>query len=1259
MTYVTSRALSVGRGRLEGRRRRRCGRREFGREFECGWLETRVMLSVTTLSTDLGEVSPGRIFLPGEIVVTGGSTVPVHRYTFTLDAGADVDIVVAIHPEGFGGPPPGYVYMDTPQSDVVIGSAQTDSGGRAEIKRYFGPGNYELNVESLESDETFDLAMNVDGAAGAFAFANSTSDFVNSASATENLGTLPASTATVVNDFVGYLRTSNDPAVDAIDAYRFNNPIFGSLNVKLDQLVADAAGGRVSVNVGLYADFDHDGLFKANELLASATNLSSSGTFTANVNAGPYAVVVTTTLASGTTVMGGSDYRLTLNYTPADNAGNSILNARNIGTLGNSAVPITDYLSAADTADVYRFDTVAGGPFQFHADMSSPGGGVFAYDLVTAPVGRGGGTTLATTTVNGSAPGSLSFLINAPGTYYFEARRVSGEGAYTINLINTTSDRAGNTLGTSRLLTDVFGKATLPDFVGAGDPIDLYKFTLTGTTVVTAGIGAAPSGTSAGVSLIEDLNGNGIIDKGDSVGDAAPGGSAAKSVTRTLGAGTYYVEVFAITGAVSYDLTLEVDNAGSLVNTALPVTLAGGQATVKGYVGPEDTLDVYKFSVTGAVQINALMQFLSKPIELSFAKDLNGDNFISANEVIAHETVTDFEARVKANLPGAGTYEVVVGSGDPDGSNYGMVLATAPVDNAGDTPGEAREVALGSGVQSFSDVVGNFGSVAEANDPDDFYRFTAGSNGPYEFIGQLPAVNGLAVMQLIYDGNGNQQVDAGEIIGQVSSTGVNQGTPPLVTALTLPGDYYVHVLANNATYVLTMQAVSQDGAGNTLGTARALVGGTVSEFVGRIDPDDFYSFTAAGPGELRAVLSGSNSLNSVEIIRDANNNGVVDAGEVLGSTTNYPVSDDVLEGVLLPSAGTYFAHVASNGVESNYTLTLTQSAQGPLAPVTIVAGAPTVIEAENFDLGGEGVAYHDTTAGNAGGVYRTTEGGGAVGVDIFATGDSGGGFRVDNTAAGEFLEYTVNVATTGNYNMDFRVGSTGTGAQFHLEVDGVSVTGEKDMPGQLGGDTFATVTASNVLLAAGPHVLRFVFDKNNTSGAANAGALNFMAIRPSTGTFVVTPGDGSVRRGAEATLSVAWTVPLGDWHFLKTIDVRLTGSDGSVIWVRFNEADETLSLFDAHARRFGPAKKIGSRGHLSNGLIDIDLAETTVAAAGPTSPTVTLNLAFRLSEGVREGAFAVDVAATNDSGFVQPFEAGGTLHVVRAGHHGGRHHGRF
>src|SRR5690242_17504633 len=64
---------------------------------------------------------------------------------------------------------------------------------------------------------------------------------------------------------------------------------------------------------------------------------------------------------------------------------------------------------------------------------------------------------------------------------------------------------------------------------------------------------------------------------------------------------------------------------------------------------------------------------------------------------------------------------------------------------------------------------------------------------------------------------------------------------------------------------------------------------------------------------------------------------------------------------------------------------------------------PGQFEAENFDNGGEGVAYHDVEAANLGGQYRPTEG-----VDIQATSDTGGGFNVGWTKAGEWLRYAVN-----------------------------------------------------------------------------------------------------------------------------------------------------------------------------------------------------------------------------------------------------------
>src|SRR5207253_1179209 len=82
--------------------------------------------------------------------------------------------------------------------------------------------------------------------------------------------------------------------------------------------------------------------------------------------------------------------------------------------------------------------------------------------------------------------------------------------------------------------------------------------------------------------------------------------------------------------------------------------------------------------------------------------------------------------------------------------------------------------------------------------------------------------------------------------------------------------------------------------------------------------------------------------------------------------------------------------------------------------ITVAAGSspfgstpwpiPGRIEAENYDLGGEAVAYHDANSANSGGRYRLSEG-----VDIEVSMDTDCSYHVGSMLAGEWLRYTVNV----------------------------------------------------------------------------------------------------------------------------------------------------------------------------------------------------------------------------------------------------------
>lgn len=140
------------------------------------------------------------------------------------------------------------------------------------------------------------------------------------------------------------------------------------------------------------------------------------------------------------------------------------------------------------------------------------------------------------------------------------------------------------------------------------------------------------------------------------------------------------------------------------------------------------------------------------------------------------------------------------------------------------------------------------------------------------------------------------------------------------------------------------------------------------------------------------------------------------------------------------------------------------------APHTI----PGRIEAEDFDLGGEGIAYHENNLnGNEGGAtYRNDE------VDIEETGDIDGEYNVGYILQGEWLEYTVNVLSSTTYELDLRVAADGEGKTLHVEMDGEDITGPITVPNTNGWQTWSTVTVNNINVTAGEHEMRIVFDSD-------------------------------------------------------------------------------------------------------------------------------------------------------------------------------------
>ena len=130
------------------------------------------------------------------------------------------------------------------------------------------------------------------------------------------------------------------------------------------------------------------------------------------------------------------------------------------------------------------------------------------------------------------------------------------------------------------------------------------------------------------------------------------------------------------------------------------------------------------------------------------------------------------------------------------------------------------------------------------------------------------------------------------------------------------------------------------------------------------------------------------------------------------------------------------------------------------SPISI----PGVIQAEDFDRGGEGDAYHDSDAANIPNAYRSGEG-----VDIEAR--HAGGYQISYLAAGEWLEYTIQVATPRVYTITTNLASMNGGATFKFSADD-AFSPEITVPATNSWQTLTSVSTTMPILA-GEQILRF------------------------------------------------------------------------------------------------------------------------------------------------------------------------------------------
>ncbi len=236
-----------------------------------------------------------------------------------------------------------------------------------------------------------------------------------------------------------------------------------------------------------------------------------------------------------------------------------------------------------------------------------------------------------------------------------------------------------------------------------------------------------------------------------------------------------------------------------------------------------------------------------------------------------------------------------------------------PLDTAGNTLSTARSIALTTTPQIWNEWVGT-------GDTQDFYKISIAGRSSLT-IGVSGLTNN-ADVQLIRDANSNGIVDSGDVLnssGQAGTTAESIGT------YVDGGTYFIRVYqkSGDTSYDLSVAStlLPADLAGNTLATARSIALNSSSQswtdYINGGDTQDFYKFTIGARSAVNLAVTGLTNNADLHLIRDTNNNGLIDSGETLSGSGQAGTTNEAILSYL--NAGTYFARVYQRSGDTPYT----------------------------------------------------------------------------------------------------------------------------------------------------------------------------------------------------------------------------------------------------------------------------------------------------------------------------------------------------
>ena len=267
---------------------------------------------------------------------------------------------------------------------------------------------------------------------------------------------------------------------------------------------------------------------------------------------------------------------------------------------------------------------------------------------------------------------------------------------------------------------------------------------------------------------------------------------------------------------------------------------------------------------------------------------------------------------------------------------------------------------------------------------------------------------------------------------------------------------------------------------------------------------------------------------SIDLTANVTGSGITkvefyDGATLLATSTVAPYTTTV-NNLTARVHGFYAKVYVGTSLELSNVVSVTVGAQLPYQNSMLSIPTQT-LEPGNYDYYeggiGQNISYFDVTSTNDAGTFRAPEY-----VDAGPT--TGEGNTVGWIDDGEWLEYTVNIEQAGTYDLSFRYasGNAAGGGPFHIEVDGNVVTPGITVPFTSSNWlVWASKTVPAVILPAGQHVIRLVFDK----GGFNLGKISFTYKGSASPTLTTSSDTATLPAFANSSTSIGITANIG-WN---------------------------------------------------------------------------------------------------------------------------------